>query len=249
MRMQRVIGVLSGKGGVGKTVTAINLAGALHEFGHPTTVVDADISSANLTVHLGLPDAAVSLQDVLDGRAHIYKAIRVIPRGVRIVPASLSLEKSIADMSKLKKSLRGELDGTTIIDAPPGFSKEIYHVLDACDDVIIVTNPDVPSVTDAVKVVEISRKMGKNTIGVVVTRIKKTRFEIPRSDIETVCETPVIGEIPEDDAVPRSIFERTPVVFHSPYSKAAVNYRIVASKIAGVDYQPPSMLVIRRLFS
>jgi len=245
--MQRVIGVLSGKGGVGKTVTAINLAGAMHEFGHPTTVVDADISSANLTVHLGLPDATTSLQDVLDGKAHIYKAIRVIPKGLRIVPSSLALEKSMADMAALKKVIRGELEGTTLIDAPPGFSKEIYHVLDACDDVIVVTNPDVPSITDAVKVVEISKKMGKNNLGIIVTRVAKSKYEIPSSEIGAVCDIPLLGEIPEDMAVKRSIFDRTPLVFHSPHSKAAVHYRKVAAGIVGVDYKPPSMLVFRRI--
>ena len=78
--MQRVVGVLSGKGGVGKTVTALNLSAALHEFGHDATVVDADISSANLTVHLGLPDAKHGIQDVLDKKVDIYKTIRTIPR-------------------------------------------------------------------------------------------------------------------------------------------------------------------------
>jgi septum site-determining protein MinD len=247
--MQRVIGVLSGKGGVGKTVTAINLAGALHEFGKQATVVDADISSANLTVHLGLPDATVSLQDVLDGRAHIYKAIRVVPRGLRIVPAALSLEKSMADMSNLKKVIWGELEGTTFIDAPPGFSKETNHVMDACDDVVVVTNPDVPSITDAVKVIEISKRMKKNALGVVVTRVRKAKYEIKPSEIETVLDVPLLGVIPEDAAVKRSIFERTPLVFHSPHSDAAVQYRKVAARIADVDYSPPSLLALRRLLA
>jgi septum site-determining protein MinD len=247
--MQRVIGVLSGKGGVGKTVTAINLAGALHEFGRQATVVDADISSANLTVHLGLPDASVSLQDVLSGKAHIYKAIRVVPRGLRIVPAALSLEKSMADMSNLKKVIRGELEGTTIIDAPPGFSKDIYHVIDACDDVVVVTNPDVPSITDAVKVIEISNRMKKNNLGVIVTRVRRSRYEISPSEIETVLDVPLLGTIPEDDAVRRSIFDRTPLVFHSPHSNAAIGYRRVAAKLADIDYEPPSMLMLRRLLS
>ncbi len=169
--MQRVIGVLSGKGGVGKTVTAINISAALHEFGHETTVIDGDISSANLTVHLGLPDATTSLQDVLEKKEKIYKAIRVVPRGLKIIPASLSLEKSIVDMSGFKEAIRGDLDGITIIDSPPGFSKDLYHIMDACDEILVVTNPDIPSVTDAIKMIEISKKMGKENVGVVLTII------------------------------------------------------------------------------
>ncbi len=248
MAMQRVIGVLSGKGGVGKTVTAINLSAALHQFGCDTTVVDADISSANLTVHLGLPDATVSLQDVLDGRAHLYKAIRVVPKGLRIIPSSLSLEKTSADMSKLKKVIRGNLEGITIIDAPPGFNGATEEIMEACDDILIVTNPDVPSVTDAVKVAEIAKRRKKNALGVVVTRMENRKIEVLTSEIGALCELPVLAEIPEDKSVKRSIYDRAPLVFNSPYSDAAVGYKKLAAMIGGVPYSPPALLALRRLF-
>ena len=247
--MQRVIGVLSGKGGVGKTVTALNLSAALREFGHDSTVIDADISSANLTVHLGLPNAKTSLQDVLIEKGRIYKAVRVVPRGLKIVPASLSLDKSIADMSGLKDLVRGEIEGLTIIDAPPGFSKDVYHVMDACDEIIVVTNPDVPSITDAVKVVEIAKKMGKEVLGIVINRIEKGPSEILASEISALCEVPVIGLIPEDKKMKKAVFERVPIVFHSPHSKAAVHFRHLAANLVDEEYNPPSFLVLRRIFS
>lgn len=247
-KMQRTIGVLSGKGGVGKTVTAINLSAALHERGKDSTVIDADISSANLTVHLGLPDASVSLQDVLAGKTNLYKAVRVVPRGLKIIPASLSLEKSIADMSGFKKVIaQGGLSGMMFIDSPPGFSREVYHIMEACDEIIIVTNPDIPSVTDAVKIVEITKRMNKPTPGIVVTRVEKKSFEVSPSEIESLCEVPVLGVIPEDKSVKRSIHEKTPLVFHSPRSKAAIEYRRLAAKLVNEDYEQPSMLALRRL--
>lgn len=246
--MQRVIGVLSGKGGVGKTVTAINLSAALHEFGHEATVVDADVSSANLTVHLGLPDAVSSLQDILEQKDQLYKAIRVIPRGLKIVPASLAMEKTIVDMSGFKDVVRGRLDGFTVIDSPPGFSKDLYHIIDACDEVLVVTNPDVPSVTDAIKMIEISKRMGKEGIGVVLTRMEKGPSEIRSAEIQTLCEVPIVGMIPEDKKVKKSIFDRVPLVFNSPYSRAAIDYRHLAAKVAGHAYNPPSLLPLRRIF-
>lgn len=246
--MQRVIGVLSGKGGVGKTVTAINVSAALHEFGHETTVIDADISSANLTVHLGMPDAESSIQDVLENNEQIFKTIRVVPRGLKIVPASLSLEKTIVDMAAFKGAIRGKLDGFTIVDAPPGFSKDLYHIMDACDEILVVTNPDVPSVTDAIKMIEISKRMGKEDVGLVVTRVEKNAYEILPPEIEALCEVPILGTIPEDKKVKKSIFKKTPLVFNSPYSKAAVNYKQLAAKISGSEYNPPSLLPLRRIF-
>jgi septum site-determining protein MinD len=247
--MQRVVGILSGKGGVGKTVTAINLSAALHEFGHDTTIVDADISSANLTVHLGLPDAKESLQDALEGRVDIYKTVRVIPRGLKIIPASLSLDKSIIDMSTFKDIIRGgDLEGMTIIDAPPGYSKDIYHIMEACDELIVVTNPDVPSITDAIKVIEIAKRMGQENIGIVINRVEKIPSEVLVSEIESLCEVPLMGIIPEDREVKRSIFNKTPLVFHSPHSKAAIHYRHLAAKMVNEEYSPPSFIRIRRIF-
>ncbi len=247
--MQRVIGVLSGKGGVGKTVTAINLSAALHEFGHEPTLVDADVSSANLTVHLGLPDASMSIQDVLKKKSSIYKSVRVVLRGMRIVPASLSLENSIVDMERFKDVIKDGLEGLVIVDAPPGFNKDIYHIMEGCDDILVVTNPDVPSVTDAIKILEISKNMGKKNLGVVLARVENNPAEILAQEIEALCEAPIIGTIPEDRNMKRAIFERTPIVFHSPISKAAVSYRILAANMMGIDYQPPRFLALRRLLS
>jgi len=247
--MQRVIGVLSGKGGVGKTVTAINISAALHEFGHEATLVDADISSANLTVHLGLPDASTSIQDVLKKKSHIYKSVKVVLRGLKIVPASLSLEKSVVDMSGFKDVIKGGLEGLVIVDAPPGFNKDIYHIMEACDDIMVVTNPDVPSVTDAIKILEISRNMGKENLGVIINRVENNAAEILAHEIEALCEAPVMAKIPEDKRMKRAVFERMPLVFHSPYSRAAVSYKQLAANMVGFDYRPPRFLGLRNMFS
>jgi len=244
--MQRVIGVLSGKGGVGKTVTSINLSAALGELGHDTTLVDGDISSANLTVHLGLPDASASLQDVLEEREGIYRTIRHLPGGLKIVPASLSLEKSLVDMRRLKNVIRDGLGGTVIIDSPPGFSKDLYHIIDACDEVLVVANPDVPSITDAIKVVEIAKKMDKDNLGIVLTRVERSSSEIRPDEVETLCEVPILGIVPEDRRVKASVYSRTPLIFHAPHARAAVEYRRIAAGLVGREYREPAIFAVKR---
>jgi septum site-determining protein MinD len=247
--MQRVIGVLSGKGGVGKTVTSINLSAALHERGYDNTIIDADISSANLTVHLGLPNCNTSLQEVVGGKGDIYKAVRVIPRGLKIVPSSINIDQSVADLSCLKGIIREGLDGMTIVDGPPGFSKEVYHIIESCDEIIVVSNPDIPSITDAVKIIEISKRMGKEVPGIVLTRFENIECDIKPEEISAVCGSPVISIVPEDKQMKRAIFEKTPLVFHSPHSKAAIEYRQLAARLVGEEYRPPSLLSLRRLFN
>ena len=244
---RRAIGILSGKGGVGKTVTTINLGAALTELGDAPTIIDADVSSANMTIHFGLPEKEGTLQDVLSGPMDINSTIRVVPKGLRVVPASLSIEKSIVDMSGFSKKM-GKVEGLSIIDSPPGFSQDIYHIMEACDELIIVSTPDVPSITDAVKIIEIAKKMEKPILGLVITRVENDCHEISHEDIETLCEVPIIGSIPEDKKMRHAVSEKTPILFHSPYSKAAIGYRQLAANISGVEYKTPKMLLVRRLF-
>ena len=85
---EKIISIVSGKGGVGKTVTALNVGLALGKMKHNTTIVDADITASNLALHLGLTWFPVTLQDVLSGTAEIKDAI-YDTHGIKIVPSSL----------------------------------------------------------------------------------------------------------------------------------------------------------------
>src|SRR3990167_1644228 len=101
--MTKVITITSGKGGVGKTTTAINLAAAINSFGKEVIVVDANLTTPNVGLHLGAPIVPVSLNHVLSGKADITDAIYEHESGTKIVPSSLSVkELRNLDHSKLK---------------------------------------------------------------------------------------------------------------------------------------------------
>jgi len=88
----RTITVASGKGGTGKTTLTANLGIALAQHGYDVTIVDADITMANLELILGMEGLPVTLQNVLAGEARIEEAIYSGPGGVKVVPAGVSLE-------------------------------------------------------------------------------------------------------------------------------------------------------------
>ena len=90
--MTRVIVVASGKGGVGKTTIAANLAVALTQFGKKVCVLDADVVMANLEIIMGLRSPPVALIDVLKGRLNIEDVIYEGPGGVKIIPAGITLD-------------------------------------------------------------------------------------------------------------------------------------------------------------
>lgn len=244
--MPKIIGVVSGKGGTGKTVSSINLALALHQFGEDVIVVDADTTASTLAMHLGFYTFPNKLQDVLNDDIDVSRTIYMHHTGLKFIPSSIDLDSLNSDVSKLRLSL-SRLNGIVIVDAPPGLDKGSLSILDACDEVIVITNPEIPTVANGVKITRVATDMKKNVLGVVITRMRENAWELRPDEVEAMCETPIIGMIPEDHNVKRSIFDKTPIVAQSPFSPAAIEYKKVAARIIGKTYEPPKYLGLKKL--
>ena len=91
--MAKLITITSGKGGVGKTTTAINIAAALNAQGKEVVVLDANLTTPNIGLHLGAPIVPVSLNHVLLGKAKLSDAIYEHESGTKIIPSSLSVKE------------------------------------------------------------------------------------------------------------------------------------------------------------
>src|SRR3989338_8232232 len=91
--MKRVIVITSGKGGVGKTTTAINLGAAINHFGRDVLIVDGNLTTPNIGVHFGSPEVPVNLNHVLSGKAEAFEAVYEHDSGVKIIPSSLSIKE------------------------------------------------------------------------------------------------------------------------------------------------------------
>ncbi|MFH1978213.1 MAG: cell division ATPase MinD [Candidatus Aenigmatarchaeota archaeon] len=249
--MRRIISIVSGKGGVGKTVFASNLGLALTELVGdvtPVTLVDCDMSTANLGLHLGYYEIATGLHDVIERKMDIEDAVHFHPSGLRFIPTSLDYERTIAfNPYTLKNRLR-QLEGIIIIDSPPGLHEDVFSVLKASTEAIVVTQPETTAVTDALKTINYAHQMKKKVTGIVVNRMRDS-YEISPKDIEEMCDVAVIGEIPDDKHLKRSVFEKTPVINYRPHSKSAIEIRRIAAYLTGKEYNPPKFLRLRRAFS
>lgn len=241
--MSKAIVVSSGKGGVGKTTTSVNLAFALNNLGKKTVLVDSNLTTPNVGLHLGSSLAPVTLNHVLQGKKHIYDAVYEHKSGIKVVPASISLS-SMHDIKPviLNKSIEylKKIADFIILDSAAGLGSEALLALNALsdnDDILIIANPDMPSIVDALKTIKIAEKLGKNVKGIVITRARNDKNELANKSIKAMLEKPILIKIPEDDCVRKSIMMKIPVVISHPKSKSAESYKRLASKIAGVPYK------------
>jgi MinD-like ATPase involved in chromosome partitioning or flagellar assembly len=247
--MRRVVAIVSGKGGVGKTVTTANLALALQEFGERVVVIDADSTASNLALHLGmLPSPGTTLQDAMDGRVDITKTITTHLSGLMVIPSSYSMRRDSLDGEKLKRFLK-KFDGIVLIDTPPGLSEDVFTVIDAADEVIVVTNPEIPAVADAIKLTRALRniKDHSSVLGVVLNKVQNKGYEVPEYEITVATEAPLFAKIPYDSKMKKSIARRVPIVRHSPNSKASIEYKRLAGWFVGKEYTPPRFYKIKNI--
>src|SRR3989344_2115348 len=132
--MGKLITITSGKGGVGKTTTAINLGAAINKFGKDVVVVDANLTTPNVGLHLGAPMVPVNLNHVLLGKAKISDAIYEHESGTKVIPSSLSVKElkriNHKRMKDVAKKLRRMAD-FVIFDSAAGLGEEAVAAIES----------------------------------------------------------------------------------------------------------------------
>ncbi len=238
--MGKVIAVLSGKGGVGKTTVTANLGVALREIGKRVIVVDLNLTSSHLGIHFGLFYFPKTINDLLSGRCDVLSVIYRHPSGVHLLPASIDNFKEIEiaqrTLSKVFRELKKSYD-FVIVDSPPGFGSVATLLVKNADKILIITNPDPSSLMDAKKLCEICHKLKKKKkcIDVIVNRVSFSGKELKIEEIENALGKKVIGVIPEDKIFKESLFFKEPVVFFKPNHWISYIFKRIASKIANSE--------------
>ena len=237
--MTKFIVIASSKGGVGKTTTAINLGTALTSFGREVIVVDVNMSTPNLSLYLGAPVVPVTLNDVLKRGKKITDAIYMHSMGLKIIPASQAVDdvgKIDYDLlSRLIKNLSGLAD-YVIIDSSAGINEDSLNAMKMADEILVVSTPELPSVSDALRTIKKAKEHKKKVSGVILTRVYEDELELSKEDVEAMLETPVIGIIPEDDSMREAVQIKSPVTHSHPNAAASMGYKQLAAEVLGEKY-------------
>lgn len=239
--MARIIAVSSGKGGVGKTTLVSNLSAALAQYGKSVVALDANLANSNLALHLGMHLYPKTIHDVFEGKARIKDVTYPHKSGFKVIPADISFRKlrnvKSHEFVDVFYKLLDEHD-FVIIDSPAGLGRDSVAAIEAADEVITITNPELPAVTDALKLSMVADKHSTHNLGVVVNRIKRESHEVPIDHIEKMLGLPIIGQIPEDREVRKAIALKEPVISYNPNSPASQHIRAIAASLIGEEYKP-----------
>lgn len=249
--MARIIVVTSGKGGVGKTTTSAAISTGLAMRGHKTVVIDFDVGLRNLDLIMGCERRVVyDFVNVIKGESTLNQALIKDKRteGLFILPASQTRDKDALTKEGVEKIIN-ELSKDfeyIVCDSPAGIETGALMALYFADEAIVVTNPEVSSVRDSDRILGIlqskSRRAEQNLEPIkehlLLTRYNPARVEagemLSVNDVEEILAIPLLGVIPESEAVLKASNQGAPVILDET-SPAGQAYGDAVDRLLGKD--------------
>ncbi len=250
MKIQKkpvTLSITSGKGGVGKTSIAVNLAFALAEKDFRVLVVDGDLGLANVDVLLGL-SVNKTIRDVLDKGADPMESVIYLDKGIGILPASSGVPDMVTlgpeeqnQLGEYMDLIAGQFD-YVLVDTAAGIGPSVLWFNGFTTYSIIVLSPDPASLTDAYALIKILSRDYNKRKGFHVVLNFVTREQEDRKTCEVLTrvakefldlDMDYLGYIPKHDAVAEAMRKRTPFVLRNPQSGISRSIFALAEKIFG----------------
>ena len=238
--MGEAIGILSIKGGVGKTTTTIALGAALAQQGKNVLLIDANFSAPSLLLHLGIVQPEISLYDVLQDKANALGAIIETDYGFDVIGNRLALKKIFyPNYLKLKEKvhhLKYHYD-IILIDSSPSLDHETLAAMMASDKILIVTTPDHATLACTLNAVRIAKQKKVPIIGIILNKVYGKKFELSLEQIEEFTGVPVLAVIPHELTLLKALAELRPVTVQEKETDAIVEIKKLAACLIGRTYK------------
>ncbi|MDE7333712.1 MAG: MinD/ParA family protein [Lachnospiraceae bacterium] len=246
--LARVIAVTSGKGGVGKSNTSINLAIQFQKMGKKTIILDADFGLANIEIMFGTVPKH-NLCDLIYQGMNIREIITWGPMDVGFISGG----SGIAELSNLNKDhlafiIRNlsELDtiaDVIIVDTSAGISDAVLEFLVASEEVLLVTTPEPTSITDSYSLLKSLDRhpdfsSETTTVKLVANKVDnhsqgQILYDKLNAVVSRYLELPLnyLGAVPQDSQLSRAVMQQMPVSIKNPQAKSAAAYAMMAEKL------------------
>jgi len=244
--LARVITVTSGKGGVGKSNTAINLAIQFRKMGQRVIILDADFGLANIEIMFGTVPKH-NLCDLIYQGKNIKEVITWGPGEVGFISGG----SGIAGLSNLSRDYLiyiiqnlAELDAIAdiiIVDTGAGISDAVLEFLVASGEILLVTTPEPTSITDSYSLLKALNRhprfnMEESKIKVIANKVSQPEegnalFTKLNVVVQRYLKIPItyLGYVPQDDKLSAAVMQQTPVSLASPTSRSAKAYENIAA--------------------
>ncbi|MBA6418969.1 septum site-determining protein MinD [Pseudomonas neustonica] len=248
--MAKIIVVTSGKGGVGKTTTSAAIGTGLALRGYKTVIVDFDVGLRNLDLIMGCERRVVyDFVNVINGDSNLNQTLIKDKRSdnLFILPASQTRDKDALTPEGVERVLN-ELKETfdyIVCDSPAGIEKGAHLAMYFADEAVVVTNPEVSSVRDSDRMLGLLASKSKHAEAgekikehLLLTRYNPERVEngemLSVSDVEDILSIPLLGVIPESQAVLKASNQGVPVIMDDK-SDAGQAYADAVERLLGKD--------------
>jgi septum site-determining protein MinD len=269
--MAKIIVVTSGKGGVGKTTTSASFATALALDGQKTAVIDFDVGLRNLDLIMGCERRVVyDLVNVIHGEANLNQALIKDKQcdNLFVLAASQTRDKEALTKDGVEKVLT-DLAGMgfeyIVCDSPAGIETGAMMAMHFADEALVVTNPEVSSVRDSDRILGMLSSKTRRAIEgkepvkehLLITRYNPSRVDqgqmLSLEDIQDILRIPLIGVVPESEAVLQASNQGTPVV-HLKGTDVSEAYKDVVERFLGRErplrfIDPQKAGFFKRLFA
>ena len=240
----QTVSITAGKGGVGKTCIAVNLALALAKQGKRVMLLDADLGLANVDIILGL-QSQYTLTDVLEGRCALEDIILEGPHGLHIIPSSSGIQRMSmvskreqAGLIRAFNDIAGPLD-FLIVDIAAGISDFVVSFTRACKEIVMVVCNEPTSITDAYAMIKYFNQVHHiNEFKILANMIQSP--EEGHQIFKKLCHVTdkfldvglgYLGSIPHDTHVKQSIQRRKPLIDLFPDCKASSAFMGISKKV------------------
>jgi len=241
-----VLAITSGKGGVGKTNIAANLAICLANQDRRVLLLDADLSLGNLDLVMNLR-SKYNISHVISGRKRMEEIIQAGPKGLQVICGASGLDR-LADITESEQDrllehlsqLQHQSD-TILIDTAAGISSSVIGFCLAADHVLVVTTPEAAAMADAYGVIKVLvRKRYARPISLVVNmarnlaegkQIYQRMAEVARKFLQT--NLYYAGTLLKDDRLCMAVRARKPVVLAYPKSQISSSFATLAARVGG----------------